>query len=285
MFGKRYDGRLVRTIEPLPRLIPYIMKKRTDAQNLFSDEVYCRPLDEYIRDKKEAGIKLDYMKIIIAAMVRLNALFPALNRFVMNGRIYARNSIWTSFVVQKDLRDESAETTVKLKFDGTESIFTVSSMIDDAIRNAADKSKNTETDDLSRTLDRIPGFLCKWAVNILMFMDRHNVMPKKVIDASPFHTSFFITNLKSLGINYIYHHIYEFGTTGVFIALGKERERVVPGIAEKFALEHVTTIGIVTDERFCDGLYFAKAMRRLKKILRDPSVLEDALLKKVEDIP
>ena len=287
MFGKRYDGRRIRTMEPIPRMMPYLMKTRTDSQNFFNDEFYCRPLDEYIRKMQEDSRdgKMTYMKILIAAMVRLIALFPGLNRFVMNGRIYARNSITVSFVVQKNLRDDSAETTVKLRFDGTENIFQISRAIDEAIASAAYTGSNTETDALASTLDKIPGFLCKWAVNFLWFLDRHDLMPKKVIEASPFHTSFFITNLKSLGINYIYHHVYEFGTTGIFLALGKEKERVVPSISQTYEIQHVSTLGVVTDERFCDGLYFARVMRQLKRILRDPSVLETGLDRIVEDIP
>ena len=41
---------------------------------------------------------------------------------------------------------------------------------------------------------------------------------------------------------------------------------------------------LVSDERFCDGLYFAKALRELRKIMKNPAVLEKPLEKKVEDI-
>ncbi len=48
------------------------------------------------------------MHILIAAMVRGLALYPALNRFVMNGRIYAHNEIQISFVVKKSLDLDAA---------------------------------------------------------------------------------------------------------------------------------------------------------------------------------
>ena len=42
--------------------------------------------------------------------------------------------------------------------------------------------------------------------------------------------------------------------------------------------------GVVSDERFCDGLYFALSLRKLRKFLQHPAVLEKPLDKKVEDV-
>ena len=58
------------------------------------------------------------MHVVIAAVVRLLALRPALNRFVMNGRIYKRNTISISFAVKKALSDDAIETTIKLDLRG-----------------------------------------------------------------------------------------------------------------------------------------------------------------------
>lgn len=129
----------------------------------------------------------------------------------------------------------------------------------------------------------IPGPLIRLVVNTLMFMDRHNVLPKSVIDASPFHTSLFITNLRSLGINHIFHHVYEFGTTGLFIAIGKEKNEPVFN-GTQLVIEKRMGFGLVTDERFCDGLYFARSLKILKKFLNNPSLLEVPLEHKIEDV-
>lgn len=104
------------------------------------------------------------------------------------------------------------------------------------------------------------------------------------MEASPFHTSFFITNLKSLGINHIYHHVYEFGTTGLFIAIGKEK-RLPVSQGSHITVRKCMGFGLVTDERFCDGLYFARSLKMLKKFLRNPELLETPLEQKVEDVP
>lgn len=284
MFNKRPDGRAIKNLEPMQKIMPYIMKTRTDSMNMYQDTFACEAMDAYIKEKEAEGIKMGYMHILIAAMVRLLATRPQLNRFVMNGKIYARPKIWVSFVVHPTLEDASTGTTVKLCFDGTENIIDVAEKVNEVIRRETkDRKGENGTDKLARVLTHIPSWVIKIVINTLMWMDRHNIMPKKVVELSPFHTSIFITNLKSLGISHVYHHVYEFGTTGLFMAMGKEK--TIPVInGGDVAKEKHMSFGLVSDERFCDGLYFALSLRQLRKFIRNPKMLEERLEKKVEDI-
>ena len=285
MFGKRPDGRVLRDLEPMQKIMPYVMKTRTDAMNMYEDTFHCDVWDKYIKEKELQGIKMNYMNILIAATVRLIALRPQLNRFVMNGKIYARPKIWVSFVVHPTLQDGSTGTTIKLCFNGTESILDIAEVINAAIEKETTKRvEENGVDKLLRFLmNAIPGPFIKFVINTLMWMDKHSIMPKKIIELSPFHTSFFITNLKSLGINHIFHHTYNFGTTGLFFAMGKEKK--IPVVkAGKIVYEKHMGWGLVSDERFCDGLYFAMSLRQMRKIMRNPAVLETRLEKKVEDV-
>lgn len=283
MYKKRYDGRAIRNLDPIQKIMPYIMKTRNDSMNMFEDTVSCTAMDAYIKEKSLEGLKINYMHIMIAGMVRLLALRPQLNRFVMNGRIYARPKIWVSFVVHPTLKEDSAGTTIKLCFDGTESIVQISEAINEAITNETTKrTGENSTDKLAKVLTNIPGPVISFAVNLLMWLDKHNMLPKAIIEASPFHTSIFITNLKSLGINHIYHHTYNFGTTGLFMAIGKER-RIPVTVGNEITQEKHMGFGLVTDERFCDGLYFARSFRQLRKYLLNPVLLENSLKSKVED--
>lgn len=284
MFNKRPDGRAIKNLEPMQKIMPYIMKTRTDSMNMYQDTFACEAMDAYIKEKEAEGIKMGYMHILIAAMVRLLATRPQLNRFIMNGKIYARPKIWVSFVVHPTLEDASTGTTVKLCFDGTENIIDVAEKVNEVIRRETkDRKGENGTDKLARVLTHIPSWVIKIVINTLMWMDRHNIMPKKVVELSPFHTSIFITNLKSLGISHVYHHVYEFGTTGLFMAMGKEKTIPVINGGEVAQEKHMS-FGLVSDERFCDGLYFALSLRQLRKFIRNPKMLEERLEKKVEDI-
>lgn len=284
MFGKRPDGRRLRTVEPMQLITTFLMKKRYDSMNMYEDTIDCEAWDKYIKEKEKQGIKLGYMHIFIAGIVRMIALKPRLNRFVMNGKIYARPKIWVSFTIHPELHIDSPDTTIKLCFEGTESILEIAETINEAIRKETVlRTEENTTDRMARLFTAIPSSFLNCIVAVLMWMDRHNMLPKSIIEFSPFHTSFYITNLKSLGINHVMHHTCEFGTNGMFFAMGKEKN--VP-VAEKGEVVIRKSMGfsLVSDERFCDGLYFALALREFRKIMRDPAVLETGLDKKIEDI-
>jgi len=104
-------------------------------------------------------------------------------------------------------------------------------------------------------------------------LDRHGLLPKAIIDASPFHTSLVISNLASIRTNHIFHHVYEFGTTGILITMGNSRE-IPKRVGGEIIHEKCMPLGIVMDERICSGSYFALAFRRMKKYLSNPSLLE-----------
>lgn len=284
MFGKRPDGRAIKQLEPMQKIMPYIMKTRTDSMNMYEDTFACEGMDAYIKAKAEEGLKLSYMHILIAAVVRLLALRPQLNRFIMNGKIYARPRIWVSFVVHPTLQDGSTGTTIKLEFEGTENIYEIAEKVNAAIEKETTKRVGENgTDTLMRVLMHIPGPLISFVINTLMWMDKHSIMPKFIVELSPFHTSFFVTNLKSLGISHIFHHCYNFGTTGLFFAIGKEK--TIPVVKSgKVVNEKHMGYGMVSDERFCDGLYFALSLRLLRKYMREPALLEIPLEKKMEDV-
>lgn len=114
-------------------------------------------------------------------------------------------------------------------------------------------------------------------VGFLKLLDRYGCLGKKLIDISPFHTSFYLTNLKSIKGDWIFHHLYNFGTTGMFVSIGKEKLEPCVNADEKLEVGKVMTLGITTDERYADGFYMLKSQRLWKTFLADPSKLEERL--------
>lgn len=274
MFGKRSDGRRLRKISPFFLLMPHIMKRRSDSQVFYSQEIPLAPLDEYISKKDAEGIKMSYMAIIYSALVRIIAEKPLVNRFVMNGRVYARNSIDISLAIKKGMSETAEETTLKLHFKGSENIFDIRNRLEQVITENKDVSAENGTDKLAKALAYIPSWLIKLVVNFLMFLDRHNLMPKAIIELSPFHTSAFLTNVGSLGIDSIYHHLYDFGTTAVFLAMGKKKKSFI-SVDETLKEEKSLSLRWVLDERICDGFYYANALKLFNKYMKKPELLEE----------
>lgn len=273
MFGLRSDGRKIKSLDPLFRVIPHVMKERSDAHVYFSQEIPIKTLDEYIAKKEQEGIKMSYMNIIYAALVRMLAEKPALNRFIMDGRTYARHGIHISLAIKKGMTEDAEETTIKLPFTGCENIFEVKEVLDKTILQNKDKDVQNDTDKLVKFLSLIPDWLYKFIVNILMYLDKHGMMPKFIIKLSPFHTSAFLTNVGSLGIDAIYHHLYNFGTTGVFLAMGKKKKSYIYE-DDDIVQEKSISLAWVADERICDGFYYANALKSFYRYLKKPELLE-----------
>ena len=282
MFGYRSDGRKLKNIPPFFKIIPQVMRTRADSQVYYSYDIPIKAMDDYINKKAEEGIKISYMNIVYAAMVRLIAQRPRLNRFVMNGRTYARNDIEISLAIKKNLTDEGQETTIKLPFTGNENIFEIKEKIDNVIAENKDTANSNDTDILATTLSLIPNFLLKLAISFVMFLDKHGMLPKFVIKASPFHTSAFLTNVASLGIDAIYHHLYDFGTTGLFLAMGKKKKDYIYD-DEAIREEKCISLAFVCDERICDGFYFASSVKMFNRFLKKPELLEENI-PKIEDV-
>lgn len=277
---KRSDGYLLKDLKPFEKIIPYVMEKRSDAQN-FSKQIFpAESIDKYILEKKQNGYNFSYMHVFIAAYVRVIAERPQLNRFVMNNQIYQREKIYVSMAVKRSLRDDGEETTVKFEFTGKETIFEIAEIIDKDIAKALSYSEDNNTDKLAERVMSMPGFVKKLLVRTLKAMDKYNLLPKSIIDASPFHTTMFFTYLKSIDTQYIYHHLYDFGTTGLFAALGKTVK--IPIVEnDQVVVKKCCEIGYTMDERICDGVYYARSFKLFEKYISNPRLLESELIQKV----
>ncbi|MFY9176196.1 MAG: 2-oxo acid dehydrogenase subunit E2 [Caldicoprobacterales bacterium] len=279
----RYDGRRLRTISPFVKIIPYIMPKRSDAHVFSKMVVETDKINAYIREKYKNGLRLTYLHLFIAVFVRVIAQRPKLNRFVMNNKYYARNRIWISMAIKRTLKDEGEETTVKFSFTGRENIFEIADIIDKVIKENKAVDTGNETDRLAHIIMSLPNFLVKFLMGIIRQMDKWNLLPGALIEASPFHTTMFITYLKSIKLDYVYHHIYDFGNTGIFISLGKEKK--VPVVQKnEVVIKRVCEMGIAIDERICDGLYLSNSVKLIEKYLTDPYLLEERLEEIVNDV-
>ena len=272
MFLGRAEGKRLRHTDPMYRIASHIMVKRSDAMNNITLDIPLEPIDTYIRQKKKEGVSLSHMSVILAAFNRTMCDFPALNRFVVNKRIYSRKEIAIGMVVLK-AGASGAETMNKIYLQPEDTIFDVNQRINEYVEASRDVKDKNATDKIIKTLVGLPGLL-RTAVCVLKWMDKHNMLPRFIIKASPFHTTMVFTNLASIRTNYIHHHVYDFGTTSMVMAAGNTRE--VPRRSRDGEIEHVKCLplGLVMDERIATGYYFSQAFRKMKEYFNDPSLLE-----------
>ena len=265
----RPDGTRVKNLPPLVAAIPYIMPKRYDAWNTITENIDEEIIKDFIRTQRRQGVRLNHMSVIISAYYRAVLENPKLNYFVMNRKIYQRNHFCVSFVIMKRLADGSpSETTLKIYLQPEDTVFTVNEKIKAVIAANEKTEQSNSTDRFARFMFSVLG-LPRFVVGLAYFLDRHGLLPRKVIDLSPFHTSLFITNLASIKTSFIHHHCYEFGTTSVFVCMGKP----VPNYMAGDPSRKMMPLGIVMDERICTGYEYAAFCHDFRRNVRDPQVL------------
>ncbi len=276
MFGRRSDGTLVKNVDPIVMITPYIMPERHDSQVMTRHDLDFEAMTNYIRDQRKKGVNVTYMGMIIAAYVRTLCEHPELNRFIMNKHIYARNHVCVSFITLKKNPDDSLEeAVVKVDFQLTDTIYDVTRRIDAAIAATRKPGEMNKTDKLVKFLLSMP-VLPDVVVALAKFLDRHGLMPSFIHQASPFHTGLFISNMASIGMNYIYHHIYNFGTTSIFLGMGKTEQKVHANNDGTCRSKRIMPVGAVIDERICSGASFSRAFSLMKTYLHNAALLETA---------
>ena len=273
MFGFRADGRRLKDVDPLVQITPYLMPMRCDAQVFLSHKMDYETAARYIAEKNRQGEKITFMQIIAAAYVRSVSQLPELNRFIFNKQYYARNNCSISYVVLKDPHsNESNEVTVRIEFDLTDTIFDVRDRMvaaQDEVRNAKDDAFVTK---LAGGLLKIPG-LATFAVNAYRLLDRYGLVPGFLIRELPFYSGLFITNNASIGLNHVWHHIYNFGNVGMFIGMGNvlKEATVEDG---KTRMKRWLPLGMTADERMCSGAHYSAFFASMVKYMSDPALLE-----------
>lgn len=261
-------------MDPIVQLTPYLMPMRCDAQVFLDHSVDYEPLMRYIAQKSREGIKVTFMEILIASYVRAISQYPEVNRFVMNKQLYNRKELTVAFTMLMDTPDGSyEETAVKIFFDPTDTIYDVSTRVKTIVEANRKPENPGVVLKLASFLLKVP-LLPNVVIGLVRLLDRYGLCPKFLIDILPFHTGMFITNMASIGMHRVYHHIYNFGNTSLFFSIGSpERSYGVDGKG-KVILKRVLPIGITADERCCGGAVYAQVFAAMKKYLNHPELLE-----------
>ena len=271
--GDRYDGWRVKKVDAVFSVIPYFLRTRMDAQNFFEEKVDIDHIEAFIKEHKEDIPDLSLMHVIMASLVRLISQRPHLNRYVIWNKIFARNHVNFSIAVKRSLSDEGEETLIKPYFLPTDTIQDIVRKTKQEQENNQQVGQQNSSDMISKILGFLPEFLLRFVVFMLLHLDKVGMMPKFINKASPWHSSIFLTNIGSIGVESIYHHLYEFGTCSMFCAMGKKSRRHSLDKNGDLKSHKSIQLKFVLDERICDGFYYASSMRILNRILLDPSVL------------
>lgn len=284
-FGDRKEGRKLRSLPPMNAVSAYIMRDRIGSTNYIKDFVEISRVEKYISKKRQEGLKgLGLLHVFLAIYVRAVSQLPGINRFIGGQKVYARNNIEIALAIKKEMKLDAMETIIKIECTPTDTIYDIYNKLNEQVELNRVQGDASDFDSVARILHYIPGLVLKFAVVILRIMDYFDLLPRFLTRLSPFHGSFFITSMGSLGIPPIYHHLYDFGNVPMFVSYGAKRKayelRKDGTVAERKYIDYTVS----TDERICDGHYFATALKFWKDCFRHPEILDTPPETVVEDI-
>ena len=267
----RADGKRAKGLTAIEMAIPHVMRRRVDAQNYVTEYADEEIIRTYIRSvRRDKGIRVSRMAVIVAAYFAAARKHPYVNRFVINSRIYDRNHFCVSFVMLKVREDGTPdETTVKIFLTEDDDVFSINDKINAVIEKNSVPDHNNNTDKFARMMFMLPLFP-DIVMALARFLDRCGLLPRFIIDLSPFHTSMFITNLASINAPSIYHHVYEFGTTSVFVSVGKSAPNFLSGELNK----KLIPLKVVMDERICTGHDYTMFNKTFQHFMKNPQLLD-----------
>ncbi len=284
--GDRGDGRKLRSLPPISLVSPYIMTHRNGSCTYFRDQLEITEIEQYIRQKRKEGYRnFGIMHVLLAAYVRTVSQRPAINRFLSGQRLFARKSIDVALTVKKEMTLESPDTCIKATFQPDDTAIDVYESINRIIQQEKSKLElDSGFDKVANLLRFVPGLLLKFVVWLLRVLDYFGLLPGFLLKISPFHASMFITSMGSLGIPPVFHHLYDFGNVPIFMAFGAKHKEYELDKDGKVIERRYVDYTMVSDERICDGFYYASALKYFKHILKDPTVLDQRPREIVEDI-
>ena len=275
-WGDRTDGRRLRTLAPMAQVSPYIMVTRNTSTNYFTEAFEVTNADRYIRQKRRDGLtNFGITHIFIAAYCRGVAKYPGLNRFLAGQKVYSHGSdIQYCMTIKKEMNSSSPDTVIKVHLTPYDTAEDVYRKMNAEVEKVKNTPLDSNFDNTAHALMLIPGVFLKFVVWLLKTMDYFGLLPRFLLEVSPFHGSLFYTSMGSVGIPPIYHHLYDFGNLPVFGAFGMKRRAVEAQEDGTIVTRKYVDFKFCMDERIVDGFYYAAFLKYFKRIIQHPEILD-----------
>ena len=276
-WGDRSDGRKIRTLAPMAQITAYFQVERNTCSNLFEEAFEISHIERYIRQKRREGLTdFGLTHVLLAAYLRGLCKYPQLNRFISGQKVYSRGEdIQYCMVIKKEMTIDSPDTSIKVHLSRKDTAEDVYKKLSAAVAEVKRTQElDSSLDNLIGYLNLIPSVVLKFTVWLLKLLDYFGLLPKFLLELSPFHGSLFFTSMGSLGIPPIYHHLYDFGNIPVFGAFGCKRRTLEVQEDGSIVQRKYLDVKFVLDERIVDGYYYAAFFKHYRSIMRHPEILD-----------
>lgn len=282
-WGDRYDAYRIRDIDGLHFYMAYLMPKRTDAEVYINEKIDVTELLSYIKEKNAGGErKVTLFHCMIAAVARTMKMRPLLNRYVSGKRYYMRHEISMGFTVKKKFADHAEETLMIYRPKDGENLCAITDRISPKVSEAKKEDKDRHVDDLLNIVKKLPKPLMTLFMAFVNFADVHGIMPKSFSSVDTNYCSVLLSNLGSIKCDAVYHHLNNMGTNGIVITIGEIHKELVLDENNQQVVRDIVNIGVTLDERIADGFYFARSLKLIKHLFKNPYLLDKTLGEEID---
>ena len=282
-WGDRRDAYWVRDLDGLHAIMPHLMDKRTDAEVYVNMEFDVTDTMEYLRKKNqgEEEYKATLFHCFLMAIAKTVYLRPDLNRYISGRRYYQRHEITMGFVAKKRFEDHSEE---KLVVTTAPEDWTLTAVTHQVV-GKVHKARTESTGGVNGAMDILrvmPRWFLMLFIGGLKLLDFYGKVPNTLREDDPNFASVFLTNLGSIRCPSVYHHLNNYGTNSIMVAIGTLRKVEKIDAEGNRTVRDVVDLGITLDERVADGFYFGRSLKIVQHLLSQPELLERPLKEEID---
>jgi hypothetical protein len=273
VWWRRPDADLVRDVPDLRRIMPYVMRTRTASTVYFEQLVDVGNAEQFVRAFNEAHpeTRTSVFHVLLWAARQGLVEFPNVNRFLAGGRLYQRRGIWLSYSAKQRMKKGAPLVVLKREFDPAEPFVDMVAALQDQLHTAKFGGGTNSVDSELKLTLMLPGFGRRLVFVAYRWLEALGMFPKSFVDNDPLYASMFLTDLSSLGLDSVFHHLYDYGNVGTFGVLGRAHAEQIPDPdSGRLERKRVATIRWSFDERIEDGLYAGYAIKYFKRLVEDP---------------
>ena len=282
-WGDRHDAYRIRDIDGMHFYMAYLMPKRCEAEVYINEKIDVTELMKYIKEKNASGErKVTPFHCVIAAVARTIKMRPLLNRYISGKRYYMRHKISMGFTVKKKFIDHAEETLMIYHPKDEENLCAITDRIAPKVREVKKETKGIKVDDLLNIVKKFPKPIMSMFMAFLNFADSHGLMPKAFSSVDTNYCTVLLSNLGSIKCDAVYHHLNNFGTNGIVITIGEIHKELMLSENGETEVRDIMNIGVTLDERIADGFYFARSLKLIKHLFKNPYLLDKTLGEEIE---
>jgi len=265
----RSDGELVNDLPDERAIMPFIMRRRTDSEVYFEQQVDIGAAQDWVRAWNAAGgPHLSLFVLVLHELAQLLHARPGLNRFIARRRYYDRDGVQLSFGAKKEMTDGAPLEMLKRRFEPGQSLAATIRDLEAAVTEARTGS-GAEVDKEVKLFLSLPTPVLDVAVSVFHWLDQRGALPRALMSSDPLYASAVVSNLGSLKTDAAFHHLYQHGNCPLFLVVGRVHPTPV-AVAGTVQVRQLLPLRWTFDERIADGLYAARSAELLRSWLEDP---------------